>query len=161
MTYTMGSKTFVPGWEYGLEGSCAGEKRTVTIPPALAYGEQGLPPHIPPNATLRFHIEILSIVPNEKERQMAKEGHWLLVGVSEGMVGFACVVFILLTLTVRRWRLAGRERALMLGEDEDQQEDEKGAATAPRNTTAPNDATADDTGSASIPRRRRMRARAE
>lgn len=48
------------GWEQGLQGMCAGEKRTLTIPYSLAYGEAGMGP-IPPKATLVFDVEMVSI----------------------------------------------------------------------------------------------------
>eukprot|EP00055_Hartaetosiga_balthica_P003534 m.8118 g.8118 ORF g.8118 m.8118 type:complete len:235 (+) comp3020_c0_seq1:59-763(+) len=62
MHYTIGSETFIPGWEYGLEGVCEGEKRTVVIPPALAYGEHGHSPVVPPHAELKFHIQVVEII---------------------------------------------------------------------------------------------------
>lgn len=49
-----------PGWEQGLQGMCAGEKRTLTIPYSLAYGEAGMGP-IPPKATLVFDVEMMNI----------------------------------------------------------------------------------------------------
>lgn len=31
----------LPGWDKGLRDMCAGERRKLTIPPALAYGKEG------------------------------------------------------------------------------------------------------------------------
>merc|ERR1711939_1061807 len=38
----------VKGFEKGLHGMCVGEKRKVTVPPHLAFGKQGLKPHVGP-----------------------------------------------------------------------------------------------------------------
>lgn len=59
--YTLGQNRVIQGWELGLLGMKVGEKRKLTIPPELAYGEQGRPPVIPESATLIFEIDMLKI----------------------------------------------------------------------------------------------------
>ncbi len=41
---------------------CVGEKRKITVPSDLAYGQVGAPPHIHPGATLVFDIELIDIL---------------------------------------------------------------------------------------------------
>ncbi|EHB02829.1 FK506-binding protein 10 [Heterocephalus glaber] len=51
----------IKGMEQGLQGMCPGERRRVTIPPFLAYGEKGYGTVIPPQASLVFHILLVDV----------------------------------------------------------------------------------------------------
>ena len=57
----LGQSPVVPGFTMGLLGIKQGEKRKVTIPSALGYGERGAGGVIPPNATLIFEIEAAEV----------------------------------------------------------------------------------------------------
>jgi len=59
--YTLGQNMVIKGWEIGILGMKVGEKRKLTIPYELAYGEEGRPPTIPAKSTLIFEIDMLSI----------------------------------------------------------------------------------------------------
>jgi peptidylprolyl isomerase len=57
----IGEGKSIKGFELGLMGMKPGGKRTIIIPPELGYGPTGRGKDIPPNATLRFEVEALSV----------------------------------------------------------------------------------------------------
>lgn len=60
---TLGLSSIIPCWTEALKLMKAGGKARVICPPNLAYGERGNLPDIPPQATLDFTIDLLSVTP--------------------------------------------------------------------------------------------------
>ena len=67
---TKGSATFgfrlgigevIKGWDVGVANMRVGDKRRLTIPPAMAYGKKGVKGAIPGNATLIFDVELVNV----------------------------------------------------------------------------------------------------
>jgi peptidylprolyl isomerase len=60
-SFAIGAGNVIKGWDEGVSSMRTGGKRTLIIPPDLAYGEDGAGDDIPANATLIFDIDLLSV----------------------------------------------------------------------------------------------------
>ena len=56
--FPLGAGQVIPGWDQGVVGMREGGRRKLIIPADLAYGAQGFPPDIPPDAALIFDIDL-------------------------------------------------------------------------------------------------------
>ncbi len=59
--YVQGVTSLIQGWTEGTSTMKVGGKRKLIIPPQLGYGMQGAGDAVPPNATLIFVIDLVSI----------------------------------------------------------------------------------------------------
>ena len=60
-SFKLGAGQVIRGWDEGVAGMKIGGQRTLIIPPEMGYGSRGAGGVIPPNATLLFDVELLSV----------------------------------------------------------------------------------------------------
>ncbi|MGH2694481.1 MAG: FKBP-type peptidyl-prolyl cis-trans isomerase [Actinomycetota bacterium] len=61
LRFVVDSGTVIEGFDDAVRGMAERGVRRIEVPPELGYGDSGLPPSIPPNATLIFEIELLEV----------------------------------------------------------------------------------------------------
>ncbi|KAM9341903.1 FKBP prolyl isomerase 1Aa [Pholidichthys leucotaenia] len=59
--FKIGFNEVIRGWEEGVAQMSVGQRAILTCSPDFAYGSKGHPGVIPPNATLIFDVELLSL----------------------------------------------------------------------------------------------------
>jgi FKBP-type peptidyl-prolyl cis-trans isomerase FkpA len=60
-SFPLGAGRVIRGWDEGVAGMRVGGRRTLVIPPDMAYGSRGAGGVIPPDATLLFEVELLEV----------------------------------------------------------------------------------------------------
>jgi len=72
-SFQLGVGQVIKGWDQGLTNMCVGEKRKLTIPPSLGYGDRGAGNVIPGGATLHFEVELINIGDSPPTTNVFKE----------------------------------------------------------------------------------------
>jgi len=85
--FQIGTRQVIKGWEIGLLGMKIGGKRTILVPPDMAYGNNGVKDLIPPNSSLIFDIEIVDValpgyrIINSDQVKLALTGNYIIIDI--------------------------------------------------------------------------------
>ncbi|MFD7745923.1 FKBP-type peptidyl-prolyl cis-trans isomerase [Streptomyces sp. NPDC059698] len=60
--FAVGGGKVVKGWDRGVRGMRVGGRREIIVPPRLGYGRQSPTASIPPDSTLVFVVDLLTVV---------------------------------------------------------------------------------------------------
>ncbi|XP_062506470.1 peptidyl-prolyl cis-trans isomerase FKBP1A-like [Corticium candelabrum] len=60
-SFKLGEGEVIRGWDEGVAQMSVGQRAKLTCSPDYAYGRDGVPGAIPPNATLVFDVELLEV----------------------------------------------------------------------------------------------------
>lgn len=64
--FQVGYRQVIRGWDLGIREFPLGSKGNIYIPPNLGYGQRGAGQEVPPNAFLKFEVEILKILTEQE-----------------------------------------------------------------------------------------------
>ena len=87
---TIGEGEVIPGWDQGMMGLCKGDKVILVVPPHLAYGENGTgtgEEDIPGDATIKFDVEIVSVMNGPPEDEDTEQARAMFAGADTDMDG--------------------------------------------------------------------------
>lgn len=59
--FILGTGQVIDGWEALIETMAVGERSVLTVPYEYGYGEEGVPPIVPPRTNLTFDVELIDI----------------------------------------------------------------------------------------------------
>jgi len=71
--FQLGKGKVIKGWDIAVATMAVGENSQLTVTGNYAYGSDGIPGEIPPNATLIFNVELLSFEESSPETESVSQ----------------------------------------------------------------------------------------